>query len=65
MAITPTPKPAHAPAKPHPATIDELANALRALVTLAETAGQRDHPEVGQAQEVLAKHDASAKPVRD
>lgn len=39
--------------------IDEMADALRALVVSHETDGGRDRPEVVKAREVLAKHDAS------
>jgi hypothetical protein len=45
-----------APAVQPPSAVDELAGALRGLVTVAEANGQRDHPAVVQAHELLAKH---------
>jgi len=58
-------KPAPVKAAPATQSKDEITNALRALLVLAESAGWRDRPEFVQAHEVLAKHDAPAKHEKD
>ena len=45
-----------APAVQPPSAVDELAEALRGLVTTAEAMGGRDNPAVAQAHELLRKH---------
>lgn len=53
-AKAPEPAPA-TPAKVEGPSVEELADALRGMVTAAEEAGGRDRPDVVHAQSVLAK----------